>query len=175
MTSRYFGPRFLPPFVGLPLVTVFANPNAAQTVPRKDLAALALGATKRRRLASNDFTALLDDSRGAGTDGSMTRLARNKPSLVPGHAANNATDSFREWGRSAKTSGAVSRSVCGGGHGDIAATQSKSDSLSIQVDCAGLLNLQLSSSEQRHQPTQKSARLPSREESARERDGPFSF
>lgn len=100
----------------------------------------------------------------------MTGLARNTPSLVSGHAANNATDSFGEWGRSAKTSGAVSQSVCGGGHGGIAATRSKPDSLSIQVDCAGLLNLQLSSSEQRRRPTQRSAQLPSREEGARERN-----
>lgn len=69
MTSRYFGPRFLPSFVGLLLVAVFANPNAARTAPRKDLAALALGATKRRRLASNDFTAPLDDSRGVAMQG----------------------------------------------------------------------------------------------------------
>lgn len=69
MTSRFFGPRFLPSYVGLPLVAVFANPNAAQTAPDKDLAALALGATKCWRLASNDFTAPLDDSRGVGVQG----------------------------------------------------------------------------------------------------------
>lgn len=69
MTSRFFGPRFLPSFVGLPLVAVFADPNAAQTAPGKDLAALTLGATKCWRLASNYFTAPLDDSRGVAVRG----------------------------------------------------------------------------------------------------------